>query len=101
LEGRAGTWDLLAGAPPLRAEVALLLKAIPCLEQLDKGLGPRLLEAVDAPVIVLSYPLRSLGGRAKGMAETYARHFAALATGQPWRVTRFDFPTELVYRIER
>lgn len=60
-----------------------------------------LLDAVDAPVVVVSYPSRSLGGHAKGMAETYARHFATLAAGQPWRVTRFDFPTELVYRIER
>lgn len=101
LVGRAGTWDLLAGAPPVRAEVALLLKAISCLEQLDKGIAGRLVDEIAAPVVVVSYPLRSLGGRAKGMAESYARHFDALAAGRAWRVTRFDFPTELVYRIER
>ena len=101
LDGRAGVWNLMDGPPPVRADVALLLKAIPCLEQLDKGIGPRLVEGIDAPVLVVSYPARSLGGRAKGMVETYARQFDTLVAGHDWRVTRFDFATELVFRIER
>jgi 16S rRNA (guanine(1405)-N(7))-methyltransferase len=60
-----------------------------------------LLAQIDAPVIVVSYPAASLGGRRKGMVESYGAAFAALVAGQPWRVTRFDFPGELVFRIER
>jgi 16S rRNA (guanine(1405)-N(7))-methyltransferase len=99
--GTAQVCNLLAGVPARRAQVALLLKTIPCLEQLDKEIGPRLLAQIDAPVIVVSYPAASLGGRRKGMVESYGAAFAALVAGQPWRVTRFDFPGELVFRIER
>ena len=99
--GVAQVCNLLDGAPSQTAQVALLLKTIPCLEQLDKRIGPRLLAQIDAPVIVVSYPTASLGGRRKGMVESYAAAFATLVAGQSWRVTRFDFPTELVFRIER
>ena len=103
--GQAHRCNLLDGPPSQLitqpVEVALLLKTIPCLEQMDKEIGPRLLASINAPMIIVSYPVRSLGGRAKGMAETYAAHFAALCAGQPWRITRFDFASELVFRIER
>ncbi len=100
-EGVAFVGNLLADAPLPSADVVLLLKTIPCLEQADKGIGPRLLARITAPVVIISYPARSLGGRAKGMVDTYAEHFAQLVAGQAWPVTRFDFPTETVFRIER
>ncbi len=93
--------NVLEDLPRVRADVALLLKTLPCLEQLDKQIGPRLLDAIDAPVVLVSYPVHSLGGRSKGMAANYAEQFAALAADRPWRVQRFDFPTELLFRIER
>ncbi|HXF62775.1 MAG TPA: hypothetical protein VNK95_14220 [Caldilineaceae bacterium] len=99
--GRAWVCDLIQAAPDQEADVALLLKAIPCLGQIDKGIGPRLLEQVRAPVVIVSYPVQSLGGRQKGMATNYAAHFEALAAGRPWQVTRYDFPHELVFRILR
>ena len=52
-------------------------------------------------MVVISFPARSLGGRSKGMVDNYADHFAELIAGQPWQVTRFDFPTELVFRVMR
>jgi 16S rRNA (guanine(1405)-N(7))-methyltransferase len=97
----AFTCNLLVEAPTQAAEVALLLKTIPCLEQLDKGIGPRLLAQISAPVVVVSYPARSLGGHGKGMVQNYTDHFAKLSAGQPWQVTRFDFPTEIVFRLSR
>lgn len=99
--GAAMVCDLLSAVPSQAADVALLLKTLPCLEQADKGIAPRLLAQVQAPVIFVSYPAQSLGGRAKGMATNYAAHFAALTEGQPWTVTRFEFPGELVFRIRR
>jgi 16S rRNA (guanine(1405)-N(7))-methyltransferase len=99
--GSAFVCDLLS-SPPLQAvDVALLLKTIPCLEQVDRDAGQRLLAAINAPVVVVSYPIYSLGGRQRGMAGQYAGHFARLAAGQAWRVERFDFATELVFRIWR
>jgi 16S rRNA (guanine(1405)-N(7))-methyltransferase len=99
--GEALLCDLLAGPPPRAADVALLLKAIPCLQQLDRQIGTRLLDAINAPVLIVSYPVHSLGGRKHAMDEHYAAEFAQLVAGQPWQVDSFRFATELVYRIRR
>lgn len=98
-QGVAMIGNLLESVPNQAADVALLLKTIPCLEQLDKGIGPRLLGQINAPVIIVSFPARSLGGRGKGMVQNYADHFAELVAGQPWQITRFDFPSEMVFRL--
>ena len=92
--------DLVDGPPPVAADVALLLKAVPCLEQQEAGAGRRLLAALQAPVVVLSFPARSLGGRDKGMRRTYERLLADLA-GQEWEIEVRTYPTETVYRLTR
>lgn len=97
--GEAFLCDLTSGPPPVRADVALLLKAIPCLQQVDREIGQRLLASIDAAVLIVSYPVHSLGGHKHAMDEQYAAQFARLAEGQPWRVEPFRFATELVYRI--
>lgn len=99
--GRAEQCNLLAGPPAHGADVALLLKTIPCLEQAHRAAGQRLLEEIDARVLIVSFPVQSLGGRKKGMPEQYAGHLETLAAGKPWRIERFDFATELVFRISR
>jgi len=99
--GAAFQCDLLGGPPPRRADVALLLKALPCLQQLDRDIGRRLLDAIDAPVLIVSYPVHSLGGHKHAMPDHYAAEFARLVEGRPWRVETFRFATELAYRIWR
>ncbi|MBW7885419.1 MAG: 16S rRNA methyltransferase [Caldilineaceae bacterium] len=99
--GGAFTCNLLDGAPGQAVDVALLLKTIPCLEQLDKAIGPRLLPAINAAALIVSFPGHSLGGRSKGMVDSYGSHFASLVAGQPWQVDRFEFPGELVFRIRK
>ncbi|MCS6828721.1 MAG: hypothetical protein NZ553_19080 [Caldilinea sp.] len=105
LQGRSGqafVWNLLAGAPPIEpVDVALLLKMAPCLAQLDVVAPARLLEEVRASVVVVSFPAQSLGGRDKGMVAHYAATMDALLAGRNWRVERFDFPTELVFRVRK
>lgn len=99
--GEAFLCDLINNPPALRADVVLLLKAIPCLQQVDREIGRRLLDAVDAPTLIVSYPAHSLGGRKHGMPEQYAAQFARLVEGRPWQIDTFSFATELVYRIRR
>jgi 16S rRNA (guanine(1405)-N(7))-methyltransferase len=101
VQGRAQVCDLLQCAPPERADVALVLKTIPCLEQVDKGVGRRLLDRIDAPTVIVSFPVQSLGGHEKGMLEHYERHFYEVVAGRPWQIDRFVFSTELVYRLRR
>lgn len=103
--GRAFVWNLLDGAPPLAddppCDVALLLKIVPCLAQLDKQIGARLLDEVTARVLLVSFPAQSLGGRHKGMVATYAAQMETLIAGRAWTVERFEFPNELVFRLCR
>ncbi|GIV76883.1 MAG: 16S rRNA methyltransferase [Litorilinea sp.] len=97
--GDVAVHNLLAPLPPHQADVALLLKTLPCLEQVDKTIGLRLLDGIHAPVIFVSFPAQSIGGRAKGMAANYTAHFLELVASRPWAVTRFDFATEVVFRV--
>lgn len=99
--GAAFLCDLINSPPVLQADVVLLLKAIPCLQQVDRDIGRRLLDAVDAPTLIVSYPAHSLGGRKHGMPEQYAAQFARLVEGRPWQIDTYHFATELVYRIRR
>ncbi len=99
--GEAFLCDLVTAPPALRADVVLLLKAIPCLQQVDREIGRRLLDTIDAPTIIVSYPAHSLGGRKHGMPEQYAAQFARFVEGRAWQVEPFHFATELVYRIRR
>jgi 16S rRNA (guanine(1405)-N(7))-methyltransferase len=92
--------DVLA-APPPAAELVLLLKTIPCLEQQAPGAGYELVERLDARVVVCSFPRASLGGRAKGMTRTYAERFEAAAARSSRRRERLDLPGELVYVVWR
>jgi 16S rRNA (guanine(1405)-N(7))-methyltransferase len=82
-------------------EVALVLKTLPCLEQQRAGAGEALLAAIPAPRLVVSFPTRSLGGRAKGMAGTYARRFEAVLAARGWQAEAFEVGPELVYAVER
>ena len=97
----AGVRDLLHNPPREPADLALLLKAIPCLEQLDPDAGRRLLYAINAAHLLVSYPVASLGGRGKGMAATYEARFRALVAGAPWTIQRFAFATELAFLITK
>lgn len=101
VQGRAQVCDLLQCHPPQRADVALLLKTIPCLEQVENGVGRRLLDRVDTPVVIVSFPLHSLSGHEKGMLDHYERYFYELVAGRPWQINRYVFATELAFRIRR
>jgi 16S rRNA (guanine(1405)-N(7))-methyltransferase len=101
LPGRAETRNVLTDCPIEPVDLALILKTIPCLEQMEKDAGRRLLEEVQARHLVISFPSRSLGGREKGMAATYSARFSELTAGWDAKVTRLDFSNELVFVVER
>jgi 16S rRNA (guanine(1405)-N(7))-methyltransferase len=96
---RGLTRDLTGGPPEAAADVVLLLKAIPCLEQQEPGAGRRLLRSLGAPVVVVSFPARSLGGREKGMRENYDRMLREMVEGSGRDIHVRSYPTETVYRL--
>jgi len=101
LAGGAEACDILANIPRQEADLALVLKALPCLEQIDKEAGRQLLERLRARYLLVSFPVRSLGGVSKGMPTTYEAHFQELVAGHPWRVQRFSFPSELAFLVDK
>ncbi len=103
LRGQARACDVLQSCPTQRADVAFLLKALPCLEQIDPSAGQRLLGDIQADYLVVSFPAHSLGGRQKGMVEYYEAYFQALlAETKRWRIIkRLEFESELVFMVQR
>ena len=101
IEGSFETSDITKLQFPRQARVAFLLKTLPCLEQLNKGISSRLLDAVPADYLLISYPIRSLGGRAKGMGKTYEARFEKLMAARDWRVERFEFKSELAFLVKK
>lgn len=91
--------DLVAAVPDDEADVALLLKAYPCLERQRAGAGLGVLRAARAPVLVVSFPTQSLGGRDVGMRASYAETFEPAAAGESWRLERAEIPGELIYLV--
>jgi 16S rRNA (guanine(1405)-N(7))-methyltransferase len=93
--------DLTKEIPQEKAQVAFLLKTIPCLEQLDKTAGRRLLHDLQTQNILVSFPVRSLGGHSKGMVSNYESHFNNLVEGMNWKITRFQYSDELAFLIQK
>jgi 16S rRNA (guanine(1405)-N(7))-methyltransferase len=98
----------LAGEVPLpdaipAVDVAILLKLVPTLDRRDPAAAGRLLAAARARHCVVSFPARSLGGRARGMEGTYRARLEALvselaALGVPVHaVADVSIPGELVF----
>src|SRR5262249_1710980 len=99
--GRAEVVDVTAlGATP-EVDLAFILKSIPCLEQIESGAAVRLLDAVRAEHLLISFPVHPLGGKSKGMADQYEARFRDLAAERGWFVARYQFATELAFLISR
>jgi 16S rRNA (guanine(1405)-N(7))-methyltransferase len=103
VRGRAEVCDVVHRPECLKkgADLALLLKVLPCLEQIEKGAGERLLGAVDADRILVSFPVHSLGGARKGMGRTYETWLREAIRPRGFAVKSFDFRTELAFVLSR
>jgi 16S rRNA (guanine(1405)-N(7))-methyltransferase len=101
VQGQAWVCDLVAAAPAEPVDLALVLKALPPLEQQAKNAGRDLLRALNARHILVSFPAHSLGGRGKGMTENYELRFRALADAEGWQIERFMFSTELAFLVKK
>ncbi len=99
VEPLARCQDVLAHPPADAADVALLLKMSPTLERQEPGSTGRLIEGLRAPWVVVSFAVKSLGGREKGMAGNYQAQFKELAAGRGWAAVELRFDSELVFIV--
>ena len=86
-------------APP--ADIAFLLKTLPCLEQIESGAGERLLHQIDAPILIVSFPNHTLAGRKQGMAQHYTTSFLSQIKKAGWQTDSLSYPSELVYIVQK
>jgi len=101
IHGTAEMLDLSDSVPSQPVQLALLMKTLPLMEQIERGLSKKILENLNAEHILVSYPIRSLGGRQKGMEETYRSQFDDLIAGRSWQVQGYRFPNEVAFLISK
>ena len=97
INGTASIGDLSCSFPTQKVQLALLMKTLPLMEQIESGLAGKILDNIQADHILITYPLRSLGGRKKGMEQTYRSQFDQLAAGRGWKIQEFSFPNEIAF----
>jgi len=95
------TGNILDSLPQQKTQVTFLLKTIPCLEQVNKTIGRRLLDEIRSENILVSFPSRSLGGKSKGMAVNYQNHFDQLVEGRNWHITKTEFANEIAFLVQK
>jgi Ribosomal RNA methyltransferase (FmrO). len=99
--GKVEVSDLTQSLPSQPVHLALLLKTLPCLEQINKGIGLPLLDRIQADYLLVSFPAYSLSGRSKGMVKNFEARFLKMIEGRPWSVQRFEFPSELAFLVKK
>lgn len=83
------------------SDIVFMLKLLPCLEYQKKGSGLEILKQQNCRFIVVSYPIKSIKGIEKGMAEFYTQQFEELIKDEDWHYQRLLFDTELVFVINK
>ena len=101
INGRTLIADVLEFSLDREVDLAFILKTIPCLEQIDRDAGWRLLDSLPASHLLISFPVHSLGGRNVGMPANYAARFEEQVGGKSWSVRRFEFQTELAFLVSK
>jgi len=80
--------DLAVHIPKDTADIAFMCKLLPVLESQAPGSGFKLAQGLNVRNLLITYPLKSLGGREKGMARNYAAAFEkAMAEGELGKFT--------------
>jgi 16S rRNA (guanine(1405)-N(7))-methyltransferase len=101
VKGHAEVRDVLFDPPKRRGDLALILKTIPCFDQIDKTAVQTMLQQVNADNLAISFPVTSLGGTDKMMIKNYTERFKKIACGKDWKIKKMLFKTELVFLVSK
>ncbi len=83
------------------SDVIMLLKALPCLEQQEKGVSLKLLTEIKCRFLVVSFPSKSLGGKSKGMEANYEAFLNSVVDDSSHAIHKITFEREIVYVLGR
>ena len=93
--------DIIAETPRDTADVAFIFKLMPVIEAQSPGRAFKILEEIGAGHIVVTYPVKSLCGKNKGMSINYARAFEAGTDADFKIIAQKIIGTELIYIIKK
>ena len=91
--------DLVSGPPEIEADLALVLKFLPLLEQAGGISALNWLRKLKTRWALVSFPTKTLGGRNVGMASSYEARFRETLDQGGWVAHRFIFPGELCFLL--
>ncbi|MCD6326282.1 hypothetical protein J7M28_01815 [bacterium] len=97
-EARCGA--ILLSVPADECDVVFLLKTLPCLERQEAGASLRILKALNATNVVVTFPRRSLSGRCRGMDGHYMGIMGDLINELGWEMSELRYPLETVYVLK-
>ena len=83
------------------ADVVFMLKLLPCLEHQKKNCSLDILRKQKCKYLVISFPIKSIGGKDKGMTSFYGNSFKNMIKEEKWQVSEILFDTELVFVIKK
>jgi len=93
--------DAAMDTPDVKADLALLLKLLPLLQRQRKSRGFHLLEEMDFAKAIVSFPLKSMGGKEKGMEAFYGSFMERNLPPTLAIVDRRAFVNEVFYVVEK
>lgn len=100
LKGTVHLQDILLQAPGESADAVFLFKEIHRMEDRKKGSVRGLLEALQAPWLLVSLPTRNLTG-SRNLLDLHRRLIASILSGLSWPVTEVLFSNEVVFVIRK
>ncbi|MEM2118414.1 MAG: hypothetical protein QW386_05290 [Candidatus Bathyarchaeia archaeon] len=101
VQGFAEVRDVVQHPPIIKTDLAFVLNTLPCLEQIQKSAGLKTLEALNSKFLVISFPVKTLGGREKDMRKHYEATFKKLTEKKDWNIQRLEFKSELVFLVAK
>lgn len=93
--------DLLCKPEMEEADLALMMKLLPVLEQQKKGAAMELIRSIPAEKLCATFPMKTLGGRQVGMEKHYSEWFEKELPEEYEILDRFVEADELGYVIGR
>ena len=99
-KAKVNVGDILTDDFPY-ADIVFMLKLLPCLEHQKKGVSLEVLRRQKCKFLVVSFPIKSIGGSERGMEKFYEKQFLDLIKDENWQCHKLLFDTELVFIIKK
>jgi 16S rRNA (guanine(1405)-N(7))-methyltransferase len=93
--------DVLCSPPVEPADVALLFKMYHCLEHRQRGAGWRVVAAVPAQWVAVSFPTRNLRFQSVDILGNYEEEIRAESQRRGWALTEIPFNSEVIVLIRK